>query len=57
MMKLYIILGATVGSTIGSYLPVLFGVSVFSATSILAGGAGGLVGIYFGYKLGEYYED
>ena len=55
-MKLFIIAGMTIGSLVGSYLPVLFGVSAFSITSIITGSIGGLLGIYFGYKIGQYYE-
>lgn len=38
------------GTYIGSYLPLLWGGSVFSMTSILLSGVGGLAGIWFGYK-------
>ncbi len=41
----------TVGSLIGGYLPVLFGVDSFSFTSLLTSGAGGILGIWLAYKL------
>jgi cytochrome c oxidase subunit IV len=40
-------------STIGSYLPSLFGLDMFSLWSIIGGALGGILGIYVGYKLGE----
>lgn len=49
--KSIIIMFAVVGSFIGSYVPVLFGVSAFSYTSVALGGVGGFVGIYVGYKI------
>lgn len=52
-MKALIYIGIFVGGLIGSYVPVLFGQSAFSFASILAGGAGSLVGIWAGYKLGQ----
>ena len=43
-------LGALIGSTIGSYIPMLFGASFLSYSSLFAGGIGGLLGIYIAYK-------
>lgn len=40
-----------IGSFTGSYLPVLFGVGVFSFASIIMGAIGGAVGICVGYKI------
>lgn len=51
MEKGIIMLGLFVGSTVGSYLPVLWGGSLFSFTSILLGAVGGLVGIWGAWKL------
>ena len=43
-------------STIGSYLPVwFFHQSELSFASLLAGGAGGLFGIYAAVKINEYF--
>lgn len=42
-----------IGSTIGSYLPILWGGSVFSLSSVLWSAIGGGVGIYIGYTLGK----
>jgi hypothetical protein len=41
-----------VGGFIGSYIPVLFGVSEFSAWSILGGVIGSLAGIWAFKKIG-----
>lgn len=42
-----------IGSTAGSYLPLLWGGSVFSMESIFLSAIGGFIGIYFGYKLSK----
>jgi len=44
-------LAVIVGSTIGSYIPLLWGASFLSYTSVLFGGIGGLLGIYIAYKI------
>jgi len=54
-MKALIWIGVIVGSTIGGYIPVLLGSSLFSVASILGNGLGGVLGIIAGYKLGEYW--
>ncbi len=43
--------GMILGSIVGGYLPVLFGVSVFSFISILGNGLGGILGILIALKL------
>lgn len=48
--KSIVFLGMAVGSLIGGYLPVFFGASVFSYTSLLGNVLGGLLGIYITYK-------
>ncbi|MHB1330863.1 MAG: hypothetical protein ACYCY6_02765 [Minisyncoccota bacterium] len=40
-----------VGSALGGYLPLIWGGSVFSFTSIFLTALGGATGIYIGYKL------
>lgn len=50
MSKGYIYLFLTAGSFIGSYVPVLFGVSFFSPWSILGGAIGGILGIWVAIK-------
>lgn len=56
-MKKFIWLGLFVGSTIGGYLPVLWGDSVFSYSSIFFSAVGGIAGIWAGYKLGQMSGD
>ncbi|MBI3486154.1 hypothetical protein HY025_04415 [Candidatus Daviesbacteria bacterium] len=51
--KALVMIGMTVGSLIGSYVPVIFGVSAFSFTSIVTGAIGGFIGIWIGFKLGN----
>lgn len=53
--KTLIYLGLFIGSTIGSYVPVLFGASLLSGWSIIGSGIGALLGVWAGYKLGNEY--
>jgi uncharacterized membrane protein YeaQ/YmgE (transglycosylase-associated protein family) len=50
-MKGIIIIFLIIGSYAGSYLPVLWGGSLFSMTSIFLAAIGGFVGIWIGYKI------
>lgn len=43
--------GMIIGSSIGSYAPLLWGGGLLSFTSILLAGLGGIFGIYAGFKL------
>ena len=54
-MKLHIFVGVglTIGSLIGSYVPVLFGIDSFSYTSLLTGTIGSIIGIFVGYRVGQ----
>jgi hypothetical protein len=54
MNKFIIGIGMFVGSKIGSYIPVLWGGSLLSFTSILFSVIGGLVGIWLGYRVSKY---
>jgi hypothetical protein len=45
--------GLFVGSTIGSFIPALWGSDIFSFSSIFLSTLGGLAGIWIGFKLGE----
>lgn len=49
--KFAVMLGMTIGSIVGGYLPTFFGISPFSFISLLGNTVGGIVGIYVGYKL------
>ena len=42
-----------VGSTAGSYVPAIWGGSLLSVSSIMLGGAGGILGIWAGYVLAQ----
>ena len=53
MTKKLIFLFLFIGSAAGSYIPLLWGVSLFSMASILWSMVGGFAGIYVGFKLGE----
>ncbi|MEO8638202.1 MAG: hypothetical protein ABI430_04875 [Candidatus Taylorbacteria bacterium] len=46
-------IGLFIGSTVGSYIPALWGAGFLSFSSIILSGVGGILGIYVGYKLGE----
>jgi predicted esterase YcpF (UPF0227 family) len=49
--KKVVMTGMIIGSSLGGYLPVLWGGSLFSFTSILLTAVGGLLGIYLGFKI------
>ena len=49
--KMAVTIAGTIGSLIGSYLPVLWGGTELSFTSILLGGVGGIIGIVIAYQL------
>lgn len=40
-----------IGSAIGGYIPVLWGDSFLSISSVLLTAVGGIIGIYIGYRL------
>ncbi len=46
-------LGMVVGTSLGGYLPLIWGGSAFSFTSIFLGAAGGIAGIFIGFKLSQ----
>ena len=47
-------IGMFIGSTIGSYIPSLWGAGMFSFSGIILSGVGALAGVYIGFKLGGY---
>jgi len=51
MDKKLVMLGMIIGSTIGAYVPVWFGASVFSFSSVLGTAIGGIIGIWVVFKL------
>ena len=46
-------IGFAVGSTLGSFLPSLWGGDMFSMSSLLLSGLGGIAGIYIGFKMSD----
>jgi uncharacterized membrane protein YeaQ/YmgE (transglycosylase-associated protein family) len=44
-------IGVAVGSTIGGFIPTLWGASFLSFSSMLLSAVGAFVGIWLGYKL------
>ncbi len=51
--RTFVGIGLTIGSLIGSYAPILFGIDAFSYTSLITGAIGSLVGIVVGYRVGQ----
>lgn len=50
-LKSWVWLGVFVGSTIGSFLPALWGGSLLSLAGVITSALGGFVGIWAGYKI------
>jgi len=44
---------ALVGTFVGGYVPVLWGASAFSVTSLVFSAAGGAAGVWFGVRLSD----
>jgi hypothetical protein len=51
--KTTIWIGMTAGSLLGSYLPSLWGGSLFSFSGVLLSALGGALGIWIGYTQGN----
>ncbi len=49
--KRLIMMGMIIGSTIGSWLPTVWGAGWLSLSSVLGSVVGGLAGIWLGYRL------
>jgi hypothetical protein len=49
--KSFIWLGLFIGSTLGGFIPMLWGGDLFSFSSIILSGLGGIVGIYIFFKI------
>ena len=41
------------GSTVGGFLPELWGNNVFSLSSVILTAVGGIIGIWLGYQIGK----
>jgi hypothetical protein len=42
-----------IGSTLGGFVPSLWGADMLSLSGIIFSAVGGFLGIYIGYKIGE----
>lgn len=49
--KQLIWLGMFVGSSVGGFVPLLWGGSAFSLSSVFLSAIGGIVGIWLGYRV------
>jgi hypothetical protein len=54
-MKTFVIFGMLIGSYAGSFVPLLWGESALSMSSLLFSGIGGILGIWFSYKIAVKY--
>ncbi len=52
-LKAWVAIGILVGSTLGSYIPSIWGDSIFSFSSIIGSFIGGILGIWLGYKISQ----
>ncbi|MDR3559641.1 MAG: hypothetical protein P4L62_02430 [Candidatus Pacebacteria bacterium] len=52
-MKTLIFIFMFIGSSAGSYVPVLWGADLFSMSSVFWGAVGGFVGIWAGWKMAQ----
>ena len=52
--KKTVMLGMVVGSTIGGLVPMLWGAGMFDFSSVIFTGAGGVLGIWLGFKLANW---
>ncbi len=44
-------LGLFVGSTVGGFVPLLWGDGAFSLSAVLTSAVGGIIGIWLGYRM------
>jgi hypothetical protein len=49
--KALIMIGVVVGSTLGGYVPALWGAGGLTLASVFFGAVGGVAGIWAGYKI------
>jgi hypothetical protein len=52
-LKTYTWGGMMIGSTIGGLIPLIWGASALSMSSIIFSGIGAIAGIYAGYKFAQ----
>ncbi len=51
--KALITIGILLGSTIGGFIPNLWGAGIFSMASIFFSAIGAILGLYFGFKISQ----
>ncbi|HZS09715.1 MAG TPA: hypothetical protein VFD58_33115 [Blastocatellia bacterium] len=51
--KLLVWIGVFIGSTVGGYIPTLWGAELLSFSGVLGSVIGGLLGIWGAYKLSQ----
>ncbi len=52
--KTLVWIGLSIGSLVGAYVPFLWGADVLSFSPLLSSAAGGFLGIWLGFKLGDW---
>lgn len=52
-MKKLVWIGMLIGSSIGGFIPTLWGAGFLSFSSIILTAVGGMIGIWVGYKLSQ----
>lgn len=50
-MQVRIWIGVLIGSTIGGFIPDLWGAGLFSYSSVLLSGLGAIAGLWLGYRM------
>ena len=48
--KKLVLLGMMIGSAIGGYIPILFGINSFSFTAVISTFFGGLLGVWLSFR-------
>ncbi len=51
--KKIVLLGLTIGSLIGGYIPMLWGAGALSIASLIGNTLGGIVGIYIAFQVSQ----
>lgn len=51
--KKIVLIGMTIGSLIGGFVPMLWGAGTFSMASLIGNAFGGIVGIYLGFQVSQ----
>ena len=46
-------IGLFIGSTVGGYVPALWGADFFSISGIVASTVGGIIGVWLGFRVSE----